>query len=99
MIDYTPFLSYKININSSESSGDWEAFIDALNGKIIEVQNIANQANGTCKIFFHDPISSSRGAYGVGGLIDDSDASNPTLEALQVVKDLLEITYSGDYIH
>lgn len=93
VIDFKPYLAYKLNLIAEKPNGDWEAFVNAITGKIIEIKDIASHANGTCKIFCPDPISSSRGTYGVGGLINNNGMNNPTLDALRVEKPLLDITF------
>lgn len=98
VINFIPFLSYKVSIIANKPTGDWNGYIDALSGEILEVLDISTNANGRCLIFYPDPISSTRGTYGSGGMVDNGDATNSDLNNARVEMDLLDITYSnGQY--
>jgi hypothetical protein len=95
VINFEAILCYKVNIIANQTLGDWEAYVDALNGKLLEVMDISNNVNGKCLIFHPDPISSTRGTYGSGGIVDGNDATNTNLDNARVEMDLLDITLSG----
>ncbi len=51
-------LAWKINFVAQDPIGDWQAFVDALTGEILSLDDISfRYVNGTGKVFDPDPVS------------------------------------------
>jgi len=95
IVDFIPYLAYKINIIDPDLIGDWEAFVDAQTGQIIDLFDISQNANGNGNIFDPDPLTTSGSSYGIGGFVDNSDATNSDLEGEMINVTLLDIDLSS----
>jgi hypothetical protein len=75
--------------------GTWEVLVDAHNGEVLRAEDTNAYADGTAKVFYPDPLSSTRSTYGQAGYVDGSDADTPQLTAARVAVTLRDITLSG----
>ncbi|WP_020571913.1 T9SS type A sorting domain-containing protein [Neolewinella persica] len=101
-------LAYRVSLVAMEPLGEWEVFVDAKNGEILRVTDIAAyhkhrttpeyvpfptmMVSGTGNIWVPDPLSSAGASYGDTGFSDSDDADSPELLAEQVTVTLLDIT-------
>ncbi|MCK9243793.1 MAG: T9SS type A sorting domain-containing protein [Candidatus Marinimicrobia bacterium] len=70
-------LVWKVNFGAGEPLGDWQIFINANSGEIIEIQNLmVNYVNGSGSVFNPDPISALNDA----SLTDQNDADYQELQ-------------------
>lgn len=85
-------LAYKVNISAEEPAGDWQIFINAENGRIIQVTDELMKA----QVFKPDPLTTANQAYG-GTMVDNNDNDNTeinnqrqsvTLQELKVINGL-----------
>lgn len=88
-------LCYEITVLADNPVGEWRVYVDAFNGTISEVQNIAADINGTGSVYNTDPVTSAQTAYGTGNFTDNADADNTDLNTQQVSVTLPNITFSG----
>ncbi len=97
IINFNPILCYKIISVYDNLSGVWESFVDAKTGEIVEIKDISShvEVDGKGYVFYPNPISSLRGIYGSGGLIDDDDNTNITLNNARIEVDLLSIDFEN----
>ncbi len=99
-------LSYRVEIINEEPLGDWQVFVDALNGEILSSDDIAmydkpsshsqKKVDGSGNVYFPDPLTSSRTLYGAIGFTDNSGADSPQLTAEEKLVVLHDITLSGN---
>ena len=101
-------LAYRVSLVAMEPMGQWEAFVDAENGEILRVTDIAAYhehrtepeyvpfptmvVDGTGNVWVPDPLSSAGADYGDPGFSDNDDANSPELLAEQVTVTLRDIT-------
>ena len=70
-------LVWKVNFGAGKPLGDWQIFVDAISGEIIEIENlIVNYVNGSGKVFNPDPIS----ALSDASLTDQNDSDYSGLQ-------------------
>jgi len=70
-------LVWKVNFGAGKPLGDWQIFINANSGEIIEIQNLmVNYVNGSGSVFNPDPISALNDA----SLTDQNDADHQGLQ-------------------
>jgi len=70
-------LVWRVNFGAGEPLGDWQIFIDAISGEIIEIENLmVDYFNGSGRVFNPDPIS----ALSDASLIDQNDADYQELQ-------------------
>ena len=99
----TPQLAYKINLFCEEPLGDWEIFVNAIDGKIISVEDIAmyetrKKVTGSGFVWNPDPLTSSNQYYGTTGFIDPNgnDTDTPELNDQRILVPLQDITFSNE---
>lgn len=90
-------LAWKVNIVAMDPMGDWRVFVNAENGRIIQVDNIACNHNGSGMVYGPNPITSSQTVYGATGFIDNMDANSTQLENARVSRSLPDITLENGY--
>ncbi|MBS4028132.1 MAG: hypothetical protein KGZ58_05770, partial [Ignavibacteriales bacterium] len=100
-----PALCYRISIFNEDPLGDWEVFVDALNGSIISStdravyekpkENSQKKSQGTGYIFDPDPLQSAQQFYNTTGYVDGNDADTPELTAQRKLVTLKDITFSS----
>ena len=104
--DRTPRLAYRVIIPTENPRGDWEVFVDAINGTIFSVRDMAvystpstrrtqNQGvivNGSGYVYDPDPMTTAGVARGTAGYADSNDADSPQLDAQRVLVTLRDIT-------
>lgn len=87
-------LAWQINLIAMQPLGDWLVFVNALNNRIIHVEDIALGHNGRGMIFNPNPITSAETTYG-GDYVDNSDNNSAVLEAERISVVLRDITLDG----
>ena len=102
-------LTFRVRIATNDPRGDWEVFVDALDGKIIHARNrIMHQdyVTGRGAVFNPDPLTMA-GVYYGGDYSDPdgSDQDNEFLNAQRIMVELPEIlvqdnlySLSGPYV-
>lgn len=75
--------------------GTWELIVDAHSGDVLRAEDTNAYVDGTAKVFFPDPLSSTRSVYGTTGYVDGNDADTAQLTAARVDVTLRDITLSG----
>lgn len=95
IINGKAMLSYRFNVLADNPVGEWEVYIDAIDGAILEAQNVASDVNGTGSVYNTDPVTSAQTSYGTGNFVDNNDANNADLFAQQFPVTLPNITFSG----
>ncbi len=92
-------LAWRVCVPVDQPLGDWEVFVDAVNGTILRLTDQALYVDGSGYVFDPDPLTTARVAYG-GNYSDPSgnDADTAELTAQRVLKTLPELTLvSGLY--
>ena len=84
-------LAWKVVIDAHIPFGEWEVFINAETGTVVQVQNMAYHATGSGMVFNPDPLKSANVPYG-GSFVDNGDADNATLNAERQNVTLQDIT-------
>ncbi len=103
-------LAYRIVFLAMEPMGEWEVFVDAKNGTLLRVTDVAAYhkaatapayrpfpmlVEGTGNVFDPDPLSSAGATYGDSGYTDNNDNTTPELIGEQVSVTLRDITLDG----
>ncbi|MCZ6776015.1 MAG: T9SS type A sorting domain-containing protein [Ignavibacteria bacterium] len=78
-------LAYRVTMTSEEPAGDWEVFVDALSGNVLNVDDLfvthrgdgGDQGSGY--VFQPDPLSEARQLYNAIGFVDGNDADTDSL--------------------
>jgi Zn-dependent metalloprotease len=86
-------LTYRVEIPSTSPFGDWEIFIDAVNGEVIHVKNVIIYKNGTTgkgMVWDPDPLTSNNIYYG-GEFIDNNDQDTLALNAQRILVNLNDL--------
>ncbi len=94
-IDQGMELAWKINIVAMNPLGDWLVVINALNKRIIHIEDIAMYHNGSGMIYNPNPVASGNTVYG-GNFVDNSDANNTTLSNERIQVTLRDITFDEE---
>jgi hypothetical protein len=83
--DGADHLAYRISMTNEDPMGDWQVFVDALGGQILDVEDLfANEhVQGSGYVYLSDPLSASRKMYGSSGFVDNNDADSDSLTAYQ----------------
>ncbi len=92
----TYHLAWKVNFISHDPRGDWQAFVDAITGEIISVEDISfRSVNGIGKVFDPDPVS----ALSNTSLTDNNNQDYPALAGAYKIITLYELNdpISGIY--
>jgi hypothetical protein len=84
-------LAWKVNIIAMEPLGDWLVMVNANDGRIIHVEDIAESYDGAGMIYNPNPISSAQTVYG-GNYVDNNDQNNTSLQNQRVQVTLRDIT-------
>ncbi len=79
-------LAWQIHINSMKPMGDWLIIINALNKRIIHVEDLARYHDGSGMIYNPNPLTTAETSYG-GNYIDNDDMTNSALN-----KELIQVT-------
>jgi hypothetical protein len=93
-IDKGMELAWKVNIVAMEPLGDWFVVINANDGRIIHVEDIAEYYNGSGMVFNPNPITSAQTVYG-GDYVDNYDLNNTALQNQLIQVTLRDITYEN----
>ncbi|MCK5923723.1 MAG: PepSY domain-containing protein, partial [Methylococcales bacterium] len=88
-------LAWEVRLISNGTIGDFEALVDAQNGKFIKVGDISIYETGTGNVFDPDPLTTAAATYGDIGFDDNSDADSTQLSGEMVNVTLQDITLSG----
>ena len=73
--DGTGYLTYRVTIPAQDPLGDWEVFVDALSGQVIQIQDQIVHVDGVGQVFDPDPESTMNNPNLPDG--GDSDAGIP----------------------
>lgn len=82
--NYKMHLVWKVNLTTSEPSGDWQIIVDANSGKVMESKDIRVLATGQGKVFRPDPVTALQNT----SLTDQNDANYSALQGAYVTKSL-----------
>lgn len=103
-------LAYRVFFVAMEPLGQWGVFIDAQNGELLRVTDVAAyhderkhahykpfpmMVEGQGNVFDPDPLSSAGATYGDAGFTDNNDNTTPQLVAEQRTVTLPEVTEEG----
>jgi len=92
-------LSWRVTATSEDPAGDWEVFVGAETGEIL---NIADQfvmhvdsiyVQGSAYVYNPDPLSKARRMYNSPGFADGNDATTDSLNAYRTLVTLEIVTY------
>jgi len=84
-------LAYRVTATLNEPYGDWEIFVDAQTGQVLNVTDLFVQAHGSeyvqglGAVYRSDPLSEVNGTYGDPGLLDNDDADSDILTAARAI--------------
>ena len=96
--DKKALLVYRVEIPSAVPFGDWEVFVDAVNGENVHVRNqiiFKAGTDGTGLIWAPDPLTAAGVYYGQGEYIDNNDQDNPSLNDQRILVTLKDL-YKDD---
>ncbi|GJM09800.1 MAG: thermolysin metallopeptidase [Lysobacteraceae bacterium] len=85
-------LVWNVRLIAEHPIGDWQVLVDAVNGELVQVRDLALYApvNGSGKVFDPDPLAPGNDVYG-GNFVDGSDATNTDLDNARFDKTLFDI--------
>ncbi len=88
-------LAYRVSMTNEDPLGDWQVFVDALNGEVLDVEDLfANEhRQGSGYVYLSDPLSAARKLYGSAGFVDNNDADSDSLTAYRSHVILDSLTY------
>jgi Zn-dependent metalloprotease len=94
-------LTFRVQIPVSEPRGDWEIFVDAVNGDIVHVKNcmmFGDGVTGSGAVWAPDPLTMAGQYYGGdidvdGDFIDNGDRDHPSLNDQRIIVPLNDLTY------
>jgi hypothetical protein len=97
-----PMLTYRIEIPAISPFGDWEVFVNAQTGGIINVKNLIiykTGTNGTGMVWDPDPLTTGTVFYG-GHYTDNDDQDHDSLNAQRILVTLYDLYTNdeGDYV-
>ncbi|MCK4754050.1 MAG: T9SS type A sorting domain-containing protein, partial [Calditrichia bacterium] len=95
--DKGPLLTYRVEIPCSSPFGDWEVFVDAVNGDIVHVKNLIifkSGTDGTGMIWAPEPLTMA-GVYYGGDYVDNGDQDHDSLNAQRISVTLKDL-YTDD---
>ena len=95
IVNLHPVLCWQINLVPKVASADWECFVDASTGKIVEIRNTLCSIDGTGNVFNPTPTYSAGVPYGTGNFLDNNDATNSDLDGEMVSVTLRDIEDLG----
>lgn len=84
-------LAYRVRFRTVEPAGSWQAMVDARDGRVRSVRNRIVHVNGSGKVFDPSPIASTNDL----ALVDNNDATSPTLDAARYSVVLPRLDGSG----
>ncbi len=94
--DKNSHLAWHIALSPADGlAGNWELMVDAHSGEVLRAEDTNQYVDGTAKVFYPDPLSSTRSVYGTAGYVDGNDADTAQLTAARVDVTLRDITLSG----
>jgi hypothetical protein len=85
-------LAWQINIVAMKPMGDWLIVINAIDGSIIHVEDIAMYHNGSGMVYDPDPITTAQTTYG-GDFIDNNDQNNSALQNQRIQVTLRDLSF------
>jgi len=94
-------LAYRVTMTRETPAGDWEVFVDANDGTILQSHDLfvdyeENQlANGSGFAYLTDPLSAAHQKYGAPGFSDNNDQDSDSLSAYRTLVTLDSITFSN----
>jgi predicted small secreted protein len=100
-------LVYRVEMVTNEPRGDWEGFVDAITGEVLNVRDIAfydspnrrgilRTTTGSGYIWNPDPLTSAGVYYGTTGYSDNNDADSPQLNNQRISVTLKDITANNN---
>jgi hypothetical protein len=105
--DKGPLLTYRVEIPCSSPFGDWEVFVDVVNGDIVHVKNLIvykSGTDGTGMIWAPDPLTMAGVYYGReeedDEYVDNNDDDHPSLNDQRISVTLKDLYTDddGDYV-
>lgn len=88
--------AYRVRLTTENPSGDWEAFVDVTNGKILQIENRfanASHVQGSGYVYLTDPLSAAKKRYGSAGFVDNNDADSDSLNCYRTHVILDSLTF------
>ncbi len=93
-------LAYKVSMTNEDPMGDWQVFVDAMTGDVLNVEDlfVNERVQGSGYVYLSDPLSTARKIYNSIGFADNNDADSDSLTAYRSLVTLDSITFeSGVY--
>ena len=93
--DGSDHLAYKVSMTNEDPMGDWQVFVDAHDGGVLDVEDLfANEhIQGSGYVYLSDPLSASRKMYGSAGFVDNNDADSDSLTSDRALVTLDSLTF------
>ncbi len=94
-------LAYRVTMARELPSGDWELFVDATTGEVLQTRNLFvnysenERVDGRGYVYLTDPLSAAGQRYGAPGFTDDNDRDSDSLTAYRTLVTLDSLTYAG----
>ncbi len=87
----SPLGAWRVRFDTRKPAAAWEIYVDANSGEVLQARNIARYAEGTGKVYFPDPVTTS----GDATLVDNNNADTALLTAQRVTKPMLGLDGTG----
>jgi len=84
-------LAYRVRFRTAEPAGSWQVMVDARDGQVRSVRNRIVHVSGSGRVFDPSPIASTNDL----SLLDNNDATSPTLDAARYSVVLPRLDGSG----
>jgi len=96
-------LAYRIRLGISDPLGDWQLFVDAASGEILEIRNALRYqsgSEGSGAVWIPDPLTMAEKYYGSDGYSDNNDQNSQVLNDRRLIVPLhdLHTDNTGNYI-
>ncbi|MEK9136837.1 MAG: PepSY domain-containing protein, partial [Bacteroidota bacterium] len=90
-------LAYRVSMTNEDPMGDWEVFVDAVNGNTLSVEDlfVNEYVQGSGHVYLSDPLSAARRMYNSTGFTDANDTDTDSLTAYRTQVTLDSLTFEG----
>jgi len=100
LVDGGDRLAYRVTMTRENPSGDWEVFVDAKTGEVLNREDLfvssSNRVQGSGYVYLTDPLSAARKFYNSTGFTDDNDADTDSLTYYRSLVALDSLTFEDD---
>jgi hypothetical protein len=96
--DAVDHLAYSVSITTEDPMGDWQIFVDAQTGAILDVEDrfVNERFQGSGYVYISDPLSVSNKTYNTPGFADYGDADTDSLTAYRTLVTLDSLTFEDN---